>query len=137
MNGAGDRPPAQTRQRLAVFESLARAAEFTSAEDLYHALRKQGYRIGLNTVYRNLRRLAETGRLDVFHDEGGKQLFRIRPASGHSHYLVCRNCGRSHLVAAEEIEEWVGRTAARHGFSQVRHIVELTGLCSRCTRPAM
>lgn len=124
----------QTRQRLIVFDALARLGGFTGAQALYLVLRKDGHRIGLNTVYRNLRRLADTGWLDLFRDENGEQLFRVREAPGHSHYLVCRSCGRSDRVAADNIEAWSEQTARAHEFTQVRHVVELTGLCPQCSR---
>src|SRR5450631_3875421 len=50
-----------TRQKLALERMLAACADFRSAQDLHAQLRADGARVGLTTVYNNLRTLAERG----------------------------------------------------------------------------
>ncbi|MFF3511710.1 Fur family transcriptional regulator [Streptomyces sp. NPDC002573] len=125
----GDRT---TRQRKAVTRTLAGCQDFVSAQDLYALLVAGDHAIGLTTVYRALRELEADGGVDVVRDETGRRLYRLRPAEGHRHYLMCRDCGRSRPVDSEVVEEWAGRIAAATGFTAVEHPVELTGVCTDC-----
>ncbi|MFF3920053.1 Fur family transcriptional regulator [Streptomyces sp. NPDC001852] len=121
-----------TRQRKAVTRALAGCQDFVSAQDLYALLVAGDHAIGLTTVYRALRELEAVGGVDVVRDEAGGRLYRLRPADGHRHYLICRGCGRSRPVDSGVVEEWAGRIAAATGFTAVEHTVELTGVCADC-----
>ena len=121
-----------TRQRTAVTRALAGCQDFMSAQELYALLVADDQAIGLTTVYRALRELEAGGGLDVVRDETGGRLYRLRPAEGHRHYLMCRDCGRSRPVDSEVVEEWAGRIAADTGFAAVEPTVELTGVCADC-----
>jgi Fur family ferric uptake transcriptional regulator len=39
-------------------------------------------------------------------------------------------------LEAPTVEEWAGRTAAAHGFTEVEHTVEISGLCAACSARA-
>ncbi|MFF0435665.1 Fur family transcriptional regulator [Streptomyces sp. NPDC004327] len=121
-----------TRQRRSVTGTLAGCQDFVSARELYDLLLKSDQTIGLTTVYRALRDLETDGRVDVVRDETNGRLYRLRPADGHRHYLMCRACGSSRPVDSDIVEEWAGRIAADTGFAAVEHIVELTGVCADC-----
>jgi Fur family ferric uptake transcriptional regulator len=135
--GSGPEKPGQrnTRQRRAVLTALAQHPEFTSAQALHQRLRAQGQHIGLTTVYRTLYVLVEAGLADSVRDESGRQHFRARPTAEHQHYLRCRQCGFNIPVASPALERWARTTARELGFTQVEHVVELTGVCPRCESP--
>ncbi|MEC7051598.1 Fur family transcriptional regulator [Streptomyces collinus] len=121
-----------TPQRTAVLTALRACDGFISAQTLHAALLAEGVAVGLTTVYRTLRLLETAGHVDVVRDSDGERLYRPRPDEGHRHYLVCRECGLSLAVDAEEVERWVTRTARDIGFHAVTHTVELTGVCDGC-----
>ncbi|KJK37328.1 Fur family transcriptional regulator [Streptomyces variegatus] len=121
-----------TPQRAAVLEALRAADGFISAQALHAALVADGVTVGLTTVYRTLRLLETAGHVDVVRDSDGERLYRPRPDDGHRHYLVCRECGLSLAVDAEEVERWVTRIQRDIGFHAVNHTVELTGVCDGC-----
>ena len=105
---------------------------FVTAQVLHARLLAAGDRIGLATVYRTLHALAGAGLLDSARDPGGGQLFRLRPARSHQHYLICRNCRRSIIVTSAAVERWASAAGRRHGFTEVQHVIELTGVCATC-----
>jgi Fur family ferric uptake transcriptional regulator len=37
-------------------------------------------------------------------------------------------------VGDHEVEAWAAEVAAEHGFSDVSHTIEITGICSECRR---
>lgn len=120
-----------TRQRSAVSSLLGEVTGFHSAQELHAMLRDRGERVGLTTVYRTLQGLADAGEVDVMRPPGGEHLYR-RCSEGHHHHLVCRGCGRTAEVAGPAVETWAEAVAARHGFVQVSHTMEIFGTCPEC-----
>lgn len=94
-----------TRQAAAVITVLSRMPEFGDAPDIQAAVYRAGRQVGLATVYRHLRVLAEQGRLDTIRGDGGRTLYRLR-RDGLTHHLTCRACGRTAEVDGREIWEW-------------------------------
>lgn len=125
-----------TWQRQAVREALDDAPGFVSAQDLHASLRHGGSSIGLATVYRALADLAGEGDADSLHSVDGESLYRACSTPGHHHHLICRNCGKTVEIEADAVEQWAAATAAAHGFTQPRHVVDIFGLCEDCTRAA-
>ncbi len=128
--GQPERRP--TRQRLALAEALAGAEEFRSAQDIHAGLAARGHRVGLATVYRNLQAMAADGEVDVIRSPDGEAVYRACTTDTHHHHVVCRSCGLTVEVTGDAVERWAEAVAAEHGFSQVRHTVEVEGLCARC-----
>lgn len=122
-----------TWQRTAVREALSARDGFVSAQDLHTALRSTGSPIGLATVYRALSDLAGEGDADSLQSADGENLYRACVSPGHHHHLICRVCGRTVEIEADAIEEWAARTAAAHGFRDPQHVVDVFGVCDRCS----
>jgi Fur family transcriptional regulator, ferric uptake regulator len=122
-----------TRQRTAVSALLADTEGFHSAQELHAMLRDRGERVGLTTVYRTLQGLADAGEIDVMRPPGGEHLYR-RCSQGHHHHLVCRSCGTTVEVEGPAVENWAERIAARHGYADVSHTMEIFGTCPACAR---
>jgi Fur family transcriptional regulator, ferric uptake regulator len=126
-----------TRQGEAIDDVLRAADGFRTAQDLYGDLRGQGLSVGLTTVYRHLKVLADAGEIDVVHRPDGEAQYRLcRPTAAdraggqdHHHHLVCRVCGRAVEVDGPEVEDWAERVAAAAGYTQISHTVEVFGLC--------
>ncbi len=123
-----------TAQRAAISGALATTTRFRSAQELHKDLQRQGHRVGLATVYRELQSLAQAGEIDSLVTPAGETIYRLCGSDQHHHHLVCRSCGVSVEVESEAVEEWAQRTARSHGFSGVIHVAELYGLCEGCSR---
>ena len=121
-----------TRQRTAVAALLDTLDGFRSAQDLHDLLRQGGATVGLTTVYRHLQTMVDAGQIDVLRSDDGESLYRRCPTVDHHHHLVCRSCGRTVDVAGAEVEAWAESVAARHGFTDLRHTVEVFGTCAVC-----
>lgn len=129
---AAERGLRRTRQRTAVLDMLARCPDFVSAQELHALMAASGSTVGLTTVYRTLRELERAGLVDVVRDECGERLYLQRPTDEHSHYLICRCCGRSQAVDADVVERWADRLGRTTGFAALQHTLELSGVCGRC-----
>jgi len=121
-----------TRQRGAVVALLEKLDGFRSAQELHEELRRGGANIGLTTVYRTLQALESADLLDMVRTDTGESLYRRCAAPHHHHHLVCRNCGAAVEVSGREVEAWAAEVAAKHGYSEVNHTIELFGTCAGC-----
>ena len=121
-----------TWQREAVREALGTSEGFVSARSLHSSLHATGSPIGLATVYRALSDLASEGEADSLQQEG-ESLYRACTPGSHHHHLICRNCGLTVEIEADEVEDWAQKVAAQHGFTQPNHIVDVFGLCAECS----
>jgi Fur family transcriptional regulator, ferric uptake regulator len=117
-----------TRQAAAVIAVMSGMPAFSDARDIREAVRLAGGRVGLATVYRHLRVLAEEGRVDAVRGAGGQTMYRLR-RDDHSHHLTCRVCGRAVEVDGHGVWEWAGQVARLAGFTLTGYTVELTGVC--------
>ena len=125
-------PVRNTRQRAAVADIIAAQEGFRTAQQIHDELRKNGHKVGLTTVYRNLQTLADSGEVDVLRNLDGELSYRRCSDNGHHHHLVCRNCGKTVEVAGETVEKWALKVGKEHGFRDVGHDLEFFGLCSDC-----
>jgi Fur family transcriptional regulator, ferric uptake regulator len=121
-----------TWQREAVREALGTSEGFVSAQALHSSLHATGSPIGLATVYRALADLASEGEADSLQQDG-ESIYRACTPGSHHHHLICRNCGLTVEIEADEVEDWAQRVAAQNGFTQPNHIVDVFGLCAACT----
>jgi Fur family ferric uptake transcriptional regulator len=121
-----------TRQRRILREHLSSLESFISAQQLYDDLRTRGDKVGLATIYRTLQAMAEAGEVDSLRTDDGEVLYR-QCGQTHHHHLVCRSCGVTVELEGPSVERWAEKAAKDHGFSEVNHVVELFGLCARCS----
>ena len=122
-----------TWQREAVREALGESEGFVSAQSLHAALKGSGSTVGLATVYRALADLAVEGDADSLQQDG-ESLYRACTPGTHHHHLICRSCGTTVEIAADEVEDWAQRVAAQHGFTRPQHVVDVFGSCPECSR---
>jgi Fur family ferric uptake transcriptional regulator len=46
--------------------------------------------------------------------------------------LRCRECGKAVDIDVPEFEAWALQFASRHGYRDIEHTVEITGVCQDC-----
>ena len=129
----GTGPVRVTRQRRAVSSALDDIDGFRSAQQIHELLRTRGDKVGLTTVYRTLQTMADAQEVDVLRADDGEALYR-QCSTGHHHHLVCRSCGSTVEVLGPAVETWADKVAARHGFVEVSHTLEIFGTCPACSR---
>jgi Fur family ferric uptake transcriptional regulator len=121
-----------TRQRRALRDRLDDSETFVSARQLHDDLRAGGDKVGLATVYRTLQAMLESGEVDAVRSDDGETLYR-KCGPRHHHHLVCRNCGLTVELDGPSVERWATKAADDNGFTDVKHVVELFGLCASCS----
>jgi Fur family transcriptional regulator, ferric uptake regulator len=121
-----------TAQRREVISVLDGVQGFVSAQELHSLIARDGRQIALATVYTQLKKLVESGEVDVVMTDRGESLYRRCHVDEHHHHLACRDCGATVEVDAPELEKWAHAIGERHGFTDLRHVLELNGVCPAC-----
>lgn len=123
-----------TGQRRRLVDILARAGSPVAIPDILRGRRD----LAQSSVYRNLGDLEAAGvvRRVMTDDEHGRYEL-AEDLTGHHHHLVCRSCGRvQDLPLPADVERTLDRTldrvAARAGFAEVSHRLDLIVLCGDC-----
>ena len=120
-----------TRQRVCVLAELMTERDDVTAQELYERFRRRGERLGLATVYRTLALLAGSGAIDALSHHPGELCYRWC-GDEHHHHLVCSSCHKVVELGDCELDAWLGRAAAKHGFVATGHRLEVAGLCAGC-----
>ncbi len=121
-----------TRQRSALLDELKATHDHPTADELHSRLRVKLPRVSLATVYRNLERLVEDGRIRVIDIPGRPRRF---DGDLSSHYHVrCVNCGRVDDVKLDKVPNLGALVAKTGAYGAVTMRLEFEGLCARCRK---
>jgi Fur family ferric uptake transcriptional regulator len=124
------REPRRTQQRAAIREALAEASGPLSPLEILGAAQDRVPRLGIATVYRNVRALIADGWLREVTLPGAPS--RYEPADRrHHHHFHCRSCDR-----VFDLADCPGtlKGLAPRGFRAEGHDILLSGLCAGCAR---
>lgn len=121
-----------TRQRELILEEFLRAGSHLSTEELYLRLRKRNPHIGYATVHRSLKLFAECGIAEQRNFGDGQARYEASDHDEHHDHLICVVCSKIVEFEDPRIEELQVEVAGEHGFSIVRHRLELYGRCPDC-----
>jgi Fur family transcriptional regulator, ferric uptake regulator len=129
-------PSRSVRREASVEQALGEMNGLCSAHDLYVAMRAQGHRIGLSTVYRHLQTLSAQGVAETVDTGNGVTTYRLgsEVRLQRAHRFVCRDCGRVDGVMWADLMHWIALTAKRLGYGEVDGVVEIRGLCGTCAK---
>jgi len=118
-----------TPGRRGVLQALEKASSPLSPEQI---LAKVGSEVcDRATIYRILESLGEAGLVQRVI-LAGKTLYLPEESSHHHHHIVCRKC-RSTVCLDECLISALEKKAKQLGFHDIRHSLQLTGLCSKCS----
>ena len=118
-----------TRNRENLVEVLARAEQPLSADELRQ---KAGFsETDLVTVYRNLEAFQSAGILQRIPLENGSQLFELTDLDDHYHHLICRQCHKTERLDVC-LGDQLSKQAASLGYMQIKHVLEVYGICGEC-----
>ncbi len=104
-------------------------------EELYLALKKKGFNIGLSTIYLNLQVLREAGLLWEFKDQKGNT--RYDGFNERHHHLFCLQCGSIEDVLDKDLPTFdttpiKKAIEAKNGWFVEEARLELRGVCPAC-----
>ncbi len=124
----------KSRQRELIFQVLCDAGGAMTAEEICSKARDHYPRLGLATVYRNLRVLQEEEIVSSLNLGDGTTRFEIRDRQQHHQHFICDSCHRSFCLPGCLLES-AAQHVAQHlpeRFLLTRHELTLYGLCGDC-----
>lgn len=127
-----DRGLRLTGLRQRVLELVWGSHKPVGAYEILGSLNREGRRTAPPTVYRALEFLIEA---DLVHRLDSLNAFVGCPDPGSSHtgqFLICRQCRSVAELDDPDIDALVGKKAGALGFTAVRQMVEIQGLCRDC-----
>lgn len=125
-----------TRQQQAVLQCIADChGGCATAADLAERLHRQGQTVGLTTVYRQLERLCQQGRIHkVLTDEGAYYQYCDAHAHGRDCFMLkCEKCGAIQHLDCSHLGELYQHLMAEHHFAINPHRTLFYGLCEKCS----
>jgi Fur family ferric uptake transcriptional regulator len=117
-----------TYERRHIFEEIEKMADHFDADSLYDRLKKKGYRIARDTVYRTLPLLLECGIIQKSAGTGKRDYFERVSVKGHHDHMICIRTGKIIEFHSDEIEKLQEEIARQHGFRIIFHDHRIFGL---------
>jgi Fur family transcriptional regulator, peroxide stress response regulator len=137
MSRAGLRATRVTRQKEAILQAAKSSGNHPTADMIHAAVRHELPRISLGTVYRNLQRLVDEGRMSLtpVQDDKGRSA-RFDPETRPHDHFVCERCKRIYDMARGGGEAVNLDAFEKQGFHVTAHTLAVYGVCPKCTRRA-
>ncbi len=125
-----------TWQRLCILETLLKRGQHFSVQVIFEDISQSAAQsgdpnIGFATVYRFLRKLAQSGYIIETRIGGLPARYEWANQRHHDH-LTCLICHKICEFENEEIEKLQRKVALNFGFQLTDHLMELYGICSQC-----
>jgi Fur family peroxide stress response transcriptional regulator len=119
-----------TRQLEQVFEALRGDHTHPLAHQIYQRVHRKLPRISLATVYRNLHRLVEAGKIRtlLLDDQGA----RFDPETSRHDHFVCERCGRVVDLFLRRARPLDLSSLTKQGCVVTTHSLTVHGLCQVC-----
>lgn len=123
-----------TEMRADVYEALAACDRPASAYDLAEAVSSaRGKRVAPNSVYRILDLFVRTN-LARRVESANAYVVNSHPGCRHDCiFLICDSCGEATHVDDDALTGSLVAAAAKAGFGDIKPVVELRGICARCS----
>jgi Fur family transcriptional regulator, zinc uptake regulator len=122
-----------TQMRADVFETLSAMDRPASAYDIAEAVgQARGRRVAANSVYRILDLFVRTNLANRI-ESANAYLANSHPGCLHDCiFLICDDCGQASHLDDDALTGALRAAGEKAGFSAVRPVVELRGLCPDC-----
>ena len=118
----------KTQQRASILQALDTHDRPVTAKELLNAASANSPKLGLATVYRNLKRLVEAGEVRKIEVAGGPPHYELG-GKKHHHFFVCEDCLK--MFDLEGCLESFKKLLPP-GFKMNSHEVIIYGACRDC-----
>lgn len=119
-----------THQRLEIYRELMATEEHPDADQIHRRLRERMPTISRDTVYRNLKLLAEHDLISIVGMS--HERLRFDGNMGRHHHFVCTKCGMIRDFYSRDLADTdFPAEAAAFGEPLSLHL-EVKGVCARC-----
>lgn len=124
-----------TRQLVAVYEAIQADPTHPGADEIYQRVRQTLPQISLGTVYRNLQRLVEEGRIHLLLV--GERIARYDSMLTEHDHFICLQCGGVVDVLLDRDRQVNLAPLLEQGFTVATHSLSVHGLCQQCAQKSL
>ena len=121
-----------SKQREIIYLTLSKNAVHPTADKLYEIIKAQNpeSNLGIATVYRNLKVLADTGKIKRINGLEDSEHF---DHNTHEHYhVICKNCGKVCDVESSIAHDFMADAEKQTGYKIDSYDIVFQGLCKDC-----
>jgi Fur family peroxide stress response transcriptional regulator len=122
---------AATHQRKVIFEAVVAAPGHYSPEQIYAAVKRRIPSVSQATIYNNLRTFVEKGLLREVTPHAST--LRVDGNLEAHHHLVCTRCKAVQDIDGDFVDFKRLARQTRAGFDLSQAMVEVFGVCRRCS----
>ncbi len=123
-----------SKQREIVYETLAKNAVHPTADKLHEIIKKQNpeSNIGIATVYRNLKKMSEQGKIKKISGLEESEHF---DHNTHQHYhFICNCCKKVYDIDGDIAPDITKSVENKTGFVVNHHDIVFNGVCKDCLK---
>ncbi len=125
-----------TQERKILLKTICNTKGHFQPEQIAEIFKKEGLKVSLPTIYRNLSLLLKAGiirQAEVLPGKksGGTYYEHVWGRVHHDH-LICSQCGRRIEFNYPAIDVLQDEVARQYGFKLEQHHLELMGICPEC-----
>ena len=121
-----------TEQRDTILRTFLETREHLSTDELYRLVKQKDPGIGVTTVYRTLKLLAECGLASAVAFYDGIARYEHQFNRRSHHHMVCVECGGSVEFFSPEVDRLEQEIGRRHRYVTTRHTFQIYGICEPC-----
>ncbi len=121
-----------SKQREMIIDTLRRNAIHPTAENLYKLIKQEhpDTKLGIATVYRNLSKLADMGKIKRISALDNSEHF---DHNTHEHYhFMCIHCKKIYDIDSDIAPDLVQKINEKTGFEVIGYDIAITGICKNC-----
>lgn len=119
-----------SKQKNIIFETLCEFDIHPTADELFQFVHKKDSSIGVATVYRNLNKFAQSGKIKKFIGVDGLTRFDYN-TEPHFHFS-CDCCGRIHDITNQIAPDIIKKAEAISNCKIYSLEIVFRGLCKKC-----
>lgn len=124
-----------TKQRQEILDTFLKTEKHLSTEELYRNVNERNPSIGLATVFRTLKLLAQA---DIAQEIVLGKTMKFEHKYGHRHHdhLICIECSGLIEAVNSKIEKLQNSLCRKFGFTPLKHKLQIFGICKSCQAKA-
>jgi Fur family ferric uptake transcriptional regulator len=122
----------QTEQRDTILEIFVNTRAHMSVDELFRLVRERDSKIGITTVYRTVKLLAECGLASEVSFQDGVARYEHQLGRRSHHHMVCTECGSSVEFFSPQVDKLEAEIGREFKYTPTRHTFQIYGVCGDC-----
>lgn len=121
-----------TKQYRSIYNYVAISCTHPTAEEVYLNVSKEFPNISLKTVYRNLNKMAQEGK--IIRILIPNQPDRFDKTTANHYHLCCSKCGEFMDMDMEYQTQLNSLVESKSGYKKAAHSIIFNGVCPKCLK---